>query len=118
MRDLAEARTAWGLPWPCVYEFFSVVTSARIWRDAASTPKQAWAQLDAWFGSPTIRLLGETEGFAAILAGFLVRPRVRGPIVHDALIAALCIAHGAEVLLTRDRDFGLFTELETRDPFA
>jgi len=61
---------------------------------------------------------GRNEGFAAILAGFLVRPRVRGPIVHDALIAALCIAHGAEVLLTRDRDFGLFTELETRDPFA
>jgi len=118
MRDLAEGRTYWALPWPCAYEFFSVVTSARIWKNFASTPEQAWAQLDAWFGSPAIRLLGETEGFAAILAGFVVRPRVRGAVVHDARIAALCVAHGVEVLLTRDRDFGLFAELETRDPFA
>jgi hypothetical protein len=37
-------------------------------------------------------------------------------VVHDARIAALCVAHGVEVLLTRDRDFSLFTELATRDP--
>jgi toxin-antitoxin system PIN domain toxin len=118
MRDLAEGRTPWALPWPCVYEFFSVVTSARIWKDAASAPQQAWAQVEAWLGSPTLRLLGETDGFASILARFVRRPRVRGPVVHDARIAALCIAHGVEALLTRDRDFALFSELETRDPFT
>jgi hypothetical protein len=28
------------------------------------------------------------------------------------------VAHGVDALLTRDRDFSLFAELETRDPFA
>ena len=45
------------------------------------------------------------------------RPRVRGAIVHDARVAAICLANGVEVLLTRDRDFALFPELNTRYPF-
>jgi predicted nucleic acid-binding protein len=39
-------------------------------------------------------------------------------VVHDARVAALCVAHGVEKLLTRDRDFSLFPELPTQDPFA
>ncbi len=95
-----------------------MVTHPRIWKEAASTPDEAWLQLEAWFGSPTLRLLGETDGFAAVLAGLVRRPRVRGPIVHDARVAALCLAHGVETLLTRDRDFSLFPELATEDPFS
>lgn len=117
VRVLAEGARAWAIPWPCVYEFFSVVTNARIWKDRASTPKEAWAQLEAWTASPTLRLLGETEGFLAVLRGLVQRPRVRGPVVHDARVAALCLAHGAEALLSRDRDFSLFPELDVRDPF-
>ena len=36
--------------------------------------------------------------------------------VHDARIAAICVAHGVEELYTRDRDFSIFPELRTRDP--
>lgn len=118
LRALAADPHAWAIPWPCVYEFFSVVTNPKIWRQAASKPQQAWSQLDAWFGAPTLRLLGESQGFASVLSGFLRRPRVRGAVVHDARIAAICIAHGVETLLTRDRDFTLFPELEIEDPFA
>jgi predicted nucleic acid-binding protein len=53
-----------------------------------------------------------------ILDRFVQRPRVMGGIVHDARIAAICVAHGADVLLTRDRDFSLFPELRTRDPIT
>jgi hypothetical protein len=60
-----------------VYEFFSVVTHPRIWGRSASTPKQAWAQIEAWLGSPGLRLLGETEQFATLLARFVTLPRVR-----------------------------------------
>lgn len=118
LRGLAEGGSSWAIPWPCAYEFFSVVTNPRIWKESASQPAQAWAQLEAWFGSHSLRLLGETEAFAGVLAGFLTRPRVRGPIVHDARVAALCVAHGVEALLTRDRDFSLFRELRTQDPFS
>ena len=118
VNGLAEGSVPWGLPWPCVYEFFSVVTNTRIWGDAASSPTQAWAQLQAWLGAPSIQLLSEPEEFADILGRFLALPRVRGAIVHDARVAALCLAHGVEALLTRDRDFSLFTDLPTRNPFA
>lgn len=116
VRELAEGHEAWAVPWPCVYEFFGIVTNPKIWKESATEPEQAWAQIDAWLSSPTLRLLGETEDFVALLGRFLRRPRVRGPIVHDARVAALCLAHGVEALLTRDRDFSLFAELPVKNP--
>jgi hypothetical protein len=118
VRALAEGPQSWAVPWPCVYEFFSVVTNPRIWKRSASTPEQAWGQIDAWLSSPTLRLLGETDDFASLLGRFLTLPRARGPVVHDARVAALCVAHGVEALLTRDRDFSQFSDLRTRNPLA
>jgi uncharacterized protein len=68
--------------------------------------------------SPSSGCQGWGEGFVSVLEPLLTRPRVRGPVVHDARVAAICLAHGVDALLTRDRDFSLFPELETRDPFA
>lgn len=118
LQVLAAGADAWAIPWPCLYEFFSVVTNVRIWKERASKPREAWAQVEAWTASPRLRLLSESEGFLTTLAGLVSRPRVHGPIVHDARIAALCLAHGTEALLSRDRDFSLFPELKVRDPFA
>ena len=118
VRGLAEGRAPWAIPWPCLYEFHSVVTHARIWRDAVTSPPQAWAQVEAWTASPSVRLLREVDGFVDVLGRLLTRPRVRGGVVHDARVAALCLAHGVEALLTRDRDFQLFPELTVRNPLA
>jgi len=118
LAKLATGGDAWAIPWPCVYEFFSVVTNRRIWKEAASTQDQAWLQVEAWLGSPSLRLLSETQDFAKVLGELVRRPRVAGPVVHDARVAALCLAHGVELLLSRDRDFSLFPELVTRDPFG
>jgi toxin-antitoxin system PIN domain toxin len=117
MRAMAEGDEPWAIPWPCLYEFFSVVTNPRIWKAAASTPLEARAQLEVWTASPSLRLLHETEDFLSVLTPLLSRARVRGPIVHDARVAALCLAHGVSALLSRDRDFSLFPELHTEDPF-
>ena len=118
LRAMAEGGDPWAIPWPCVYEFFSVVTNPRIWRQTASTSKHAWAQLEGWFASPSIRLLGESQGFTSVLSGFVRRPRVLGAVVHDARVAAICVAHGVEALLSRDRDYSLFPELAVQNPFA
>ena len=118
VRGLAEGTDSWAIPWPCCYEFLSVVTNPRIWKDTATSPDQAWQQLAAWTASPTVRLIKETDDFLDVLERFVRRPRVIGGVVHDARIAAICVAHGVEALLTRDRDFSLFPELKTRDPIA
>ncbi|MDE2662053.1 MAG: PIN domain-containing protein [Gemmatimonadota bacterium] len=116
---LAERDGAWAIPWPCCYEFMGIVTNRRIWHEAASPPDRAWAQLRAWAESPSCRLLAETETeeFLDLLQRLVTRPRVRGPLVHDARVAAICLAHGTDILLTRDRDFALFPELTARDPW-
>ena len=118
LRGMAGSIHPWAIPWPCVYEFFSVVTNRKIWKDAASTPDEAWAQLEAWFEAPGLRMIAEPDDFTSVLETFLKRSRTRGPIVHDARVAAICIAHGVEKLLTRDRDFSLFPELKTENPFS
>ena len=117
MRRLAEGRHPWAIPWPCCFEFLSVVTNRRIWKEGASTSGQAWRQLEAWAASPSSRLIGETDDFLLTLGRFVQRPRVHGGVVHDARVAAICVAHGVDVLLSRDRDFMLFPELRIRDPF-
>lgn len=118
MRELASGRATWAIPWPSVYEFLSVVTNRRIWKEAASSQQQAWLQVEAWLGSPSLRLLSETEDFLGVLSQLVLRPRVVGPVVHDARIAALCLAHGVEALLSRDRDFSYFPELVILNPFV
>lgn len=117
LRGLAEGSAPWAIPWPCVYEFVSIVTNRRIWKDAASAPSQAWSQLRAWRESPSCRLIGETEDFFEVLESVANRAKVVGPVVHDARIAAICLSHGVEALLTRDRDFSAFPELPQRNPF-
>jgi len=118
LSSLAEGRDRWAIPWPCLYEFFSVVTNPRIWKETVSRPEEASEQIDAWLGSPSLVLLAETRDFWNVLRALTSRPRVRGPLVHDARVAALCIAHGIDALLTRDRDFHLFPDLTIEDPFS
>ena len=117
MAALAEGDRAWAIPWPCCYEFLSVVTNRRIWKGEATTPDHAWRQLQAWTMSPSNHTIGETDDFMEILQRFVNRPHVVGGVVHDARIAAVCVAHGVEALFTRGRDFSLFPELPTHDPF-
>jgi uncharacterized protein len=112
---LAQQGTSWGIPWPCVYEFYTIVTHPRIYAPPSS-PKQAIDQIEAWFEAPELTLLAEDGAHWAILKEQLVRGKITGPQVHDARIAALCLAHGVSELWTADRDFGRFPELRTRNP--
>ncbi|MEE9280327.1 MAG: hypothetical protein V3V67_09155 [Myxococcota bacterium] len=43
---------------------------------------------------------------------------IAGPRVHDARVAALCIAHGVRELWTADRDFSRFPALKTANPLT
>ena len=88
VRELADAGSAWAIPWPCLHEFFAITTHPRIY-DPPSTPRQAIDQVDAWLASPTRSLLGETMGYWDRLKVLLAAGKVTGPLVHDARIAAV-----------------------------
>lgn len=117
MRELAEGRPAWALPWPCVHEFLSIVTHPRIY-DPPSTIDQAVAQVEAWMESPSVVLLAESGEHWHLLRTLVAEGRILGPRVHDARVAALCLAHGVRELWTVDRDFGRFPSLTTSNPLA
>ena len=115
VRELAEGRESWAVPWPCVHEFFSIVTHPRIY-DPPTPPAAALDQIDAWLESPSLVLLAESPAYWTVLKSVLSRSGVRGPRVHDGRIAALCREHGVRELWSTDRDFTRFAEIKTRNP--
>lgn len=117
LRDLAEGRSAWAVPWACLHEFVGIVTHQRIY-SPPSTRVEAVAQIDKWRESPTLNLLGENEGHWEALKACVAAAKVTGPMIHDARIAAICQAHGVRELLTADRDFSRFKDLKTRNPLV
>ena len=117
IRELAEGTPPWAIPWPCVPEFFSIATHPRVY-DPPSTTAQACAQIGAWLGSPSLVLLGEGSTHWTTLRALVTDGKVAGPLVHDARIAALCLASGVAELWTLNRDFSRFPALKTRNPLA
>jgi len=117
LRSLAESRSAWAIPWPCVHEFLAIVTHPRVY-DPPSPLAVALDQVDAWMESPTLLLLGEGSEHWTTLRSLIETGRVAGPKVHDARIVALCLAHGVRSLWTVDRDFSRFPALEAVNPFS
>jgi hypothetical protein len=113
--SLAEAPAAWAIPWPCLYEFYAIVTHPGIYRPP-SPPATAILQIEAWLESPSLVLLAETGSYPSALIELLRSSRPRGPKVHDARIAALCSHGGVRELLSADRDFSRFPALATRNP--
>ncbi len=115
MKELAEGKSAWAIPWPCVYEFLAIVTHPKIYAPPTSM-KQAIDQVEAWAESPSLVLLTEGDEHWGTLRDVLHASKVRGPQVHDMRVATLCLRHGVRELLTADRDFSRCPGLRTRNP--
>lgn len=115
VKELAESPAPWAIPWPAVHEFLAIATHPRIFK--RPTPvSDAIDQISAWLDSPSLTVLSESGGYWARLSRVVSSSRVRGPQIHDARIAALCLHHGVDCLWTADRDFGRFADLKTRNP--
>ena len=117
VRELAEGRSTWGIPWPCLHESLAVVTHPRIY-DPPTPIEAACDQVDAWVESPSLVVLSEGSEHWTQLRPLVVDGRIGGPRVHDACIAALCLSHGVRELWTVDRDFGRFPSLKATNPLA
>ena len=112
---LAEGRSVWTIPWPCIHEFLAIVTHPRIF--SPPTPlAAAVGQVAAWMESPSLILISETEDYWVQLRKIIETGRISGGQIHDARIAALCSLHGVRELWTADRDFTRFRSLNVRNP--
>ena len=105
------------VPWLCVHEFISIATNPGIYKPA-STLSEAFGFMDSLFRSPQLHLLAESPGYFEKLRDLALAARLRGPRIHDARIAALCLHHGVSELWSADRDFSSFPRLKVRNPLV
>ena len=114
--DRLVSEPAWGLPWIVAGEFYSVLTDGRFWREPQAD--EALAALDAWISTPGVRLLAEPPSHWSSLRSLLAAARPLGQKVHDARIAAVCLAAGVTEFWTADRDFSWYPDLRVRNPLV
>jgi len=115
--SLRHQSAPWAIPWPCVHEFIGIATHPGIYKPA-STLSEALGFLDSLFTSPQLHLLSESPGYFEKLRDIATAARLKGPRIHDARIAALCLHHGVSELWSADRDFSAFPQLPVRNPLV
>lgn len=115
--SLRRQSAPWAVPWPCVHEFISIVTHPGIYKPA-STLIEAFGFIDALMASPELHMLSESPGYFEKLGDLATGARLKGPRIHDARVAALCLHHGVSELWTADRDFSVFPQLKLRNPLV
>lgn len=105
--SLANSGSPWAIPWPCIHEFLAIVTHPKIYQPPTPLAK-ALAALEAWQTSPQLRMIGGGPGYFGTLAKIAHAGKIKGPLIHDARIAAICLHHGVKKLWSADRDFSAF----------
>lgn len=115
--SLRHQRAAWAIPWPCIHEFIGIATHPCIYKPA-STLAEALGFVGCLLASPQLHLLSESPGYFEKLRDIATSARLKGPRIHDARIAALCLHHGVSELSSADRDFSAFPQLKVRNPLV
>jgi len=117
LMGLANGARRWAIPWPCVHEFLAISTHPAIYTPP-SPLELALDSIEAWLRSPSCRPIGEGTGYFAVLRQAATKARIRGPVIHDARIAAICLENGVVELWSADRDLGRFAGLKVVNPLV
>ena len=104
------------LPWHSVYAFLRIATNPRAWRSPLNM-EEARAIVDEWLSLPNVVVPAPGERHWDILRELLTDSQCYGPLVTDAVLAALAIEHGAD-LCTNDCDFSRFPRLRIVNPIS
>lgn len=103
---LAEGSAPWGLPVVTAWGFIRIVTQPIF--DPPTPASQAVEFIDRLLGSPSVRVLAPGPRHWELLRTILDAAQVRGGLVTDAVIVALCREYGVDTVLSNDRDFHRF----------
>lgn len=105
-----------GIPWMSLTAFLRIATNPRALREPL-TPVEAWEVVEGWLDAPAVWVPAPGRGHREIF-GRLVRDLdLRANLIPDAVLAALCIEHGLE-MISADSDFARFREIVWHDPTA
>lgn len=105
-----------GLPWASLLAFVRLVSNPTVVRYPV-TPRDAWAQVEAWLSCDPVWTPLPTPRHAEVLGPLLGLPLLTSRLVPDADLAALAIEHGL-TLCSSDGDFARFPALKWENPLA
>jgi uncharacterized protein len=100
--------------WLTLWAFLRIATNHRVFEHPLST-SEAEAAVSSWLSQPVAGILDPGERHWDILRG--LDGQTTGPLVMDAVLAAIAMEHGA-TLCTTDRDFSRFPGLKWTNPIA
>lgn len=106
LAELAEGAAPWGLPVVVAWGFIRIVTQPIF--DPPTPTSQAIMFVDRLLSSPSVRVLGPGPRHWELLSTIIDEAQVRGGMVTDAVVVALCREHGVDMLLSNNRDFHRF----------
>ncbi|MGI8683701.1 MAG: TA system VapC family ribonuclease toxin [Acidimicrobiales bacterium] len=105
-----------GLPWLSLTAFVRIATHPRALEHPLA-PAEAWRFVEEWLDAPAAWVPQPGRGHREVL-GRLVRDLdLRGNLVTDAALAALCVEHGLRIV-SADSDFARFTEVSWVNPMV
>ena len=117
LKGLAEGTRRWAIPWPCVHEFIAITTHPSVYLPPSPLPV-ALDAIRVWLQSPSCRPIGEGPGYLDLLTELALLGKARGPRIHDARIAAICLQNGVTELWSADRDLTRFQQLRIVNPLV
>ena len=105
-----------GIPWLSLVAFVRIATHPRALLEPL-TPAEAWQFVDEWLDAPAVWVPGPGRGHREILGRLIRDLDLRANLVSDAVLAALCIEHGLQ-MVSADSNFARFTEISWLNPVS
>jgi toxin-antitoxin system PIN domain toxin len=102
--------------WLTLWAFLRIATSPRVF-DRPLSAAEAQVAVSSWLTQPVADIVEPGERHWEILGRLLDDGQTVGPLVMDAVLAAIALEHGA-TLFTTDRDFSRFDGLEWINPLV
>ncbi len=116
LTELYESGETVALPWVALWAFVRISTNPGIWANPLPA-KEAFTVIREWLAQPGVVILQPGPRHAEILELLVHKHRAVGPLVTDAVLAALAIENGA-LLASTDQDFRRFPGLRWIDPLG
>ena len=102
--------------WLTLWAFMRIGTNPRAFERPLSV-LEAETAVSSWLAQPAAGILEPGERHWDILRELMREGQTVGPLVMDAVLAALAVEHGATVCTT-DRDFSRFSGLKWTNPLT
>jgi toxin-antitoxin system PIN domain toxin len=105
-----------GLPWQSLVAFVRIASHPRALASPL-TASEAWGFVDDWLDAPVAWIPQPGPGHRDILRQLVCDMDLRGNLVSDAVLAALCLEYGLAIV-SADSDFARFRGLNWINPAA